>query len=173
MLRSISGQIQVLAFLQDVSDRVDKEDVDSAILLSLERNRHSIVQVRPNWYHFRLSSVGLLTFITRTLSTQGNWQEALDERVRDDLRKHRTYNPKAVRDLLRALRNKKHHYNELPGEVKAVYGRVPDQFADYWTAKFPRLLVHAYHVMHCVKNEATFQHYFDKNYDFLQVRGMS
>ena len=71
---------QVLAFLQDVSDRVDKEDVDSAILLSLERNRHSIVQ--------------------------GNWQEALDERVRDDLRKHRTYNPKAVRDLLRALRNK-------------------------------------------------------------------
>ena len=71
---------QVLAFLQDVSDRVDKEDVDSAILLSLERNRYSIVQ--------------------------GNWQEALDERVRDDLRKHRTYNPKAVRDLLRALRNK-------------------------------------------------------------------
>ena len=71
---------QVLAFLQDVSDRVDKEDVDSAILLSLERNRNSIVQ--------------------------GNWQEALDERVRDDLRKHRTYNPKAVRDLLRALRNK-------------------------------------------------------------------
>ena len=109
----------------------------------------------------------------RSFSIQGNWQEALDERVRDDLRKHRTYNPKAVRDLLRALRNKKHHYNELPGEVKAVYGRVPDQFADYWRAKFPRLLVHAYHVMHCVKNEPTFQHYFDKNYDFLQVRGMS
>ena len=137
---------QILAFLQDVSDRVDKEDVDSAILLSLERNRHSIVQ--------------------------GNWQEALDEKVRDDLRKHRTYNPKAVRDLLRALRNKKHHYNELPGEVKAVYGRVPDQFADYWTGKFPRLLVHTYHVMHCVKNEPTFQHYFDKNYDFLQVRSL-
>ena len=42
--------IQVLAFLQDVSDRVDKEDVDSAILLSLERNRHSIVQVGPRWH---------------------------------------------------------------------------------------------------------------------------
>ena len=135
---------KVLAFLQDVSDRVDKEGVDSAILLSLERNRHSIVQ--------------------------GNWQEALDERVRDDLRRHRTYNPKAVRDLLRALRNKKHHYNELEAEVKAVYGRVPDQFSDYWTSRFPRLLVHTYHVMHCVKNEPTFQHYFDKNYDFLQVR---
>ena len=135
---------KVLAFLQDVSDRVDKEGVDSAILLSLERNRHSIVQ--------------------------GNWQEALDERVRDDLRKHRTYNPKAVRDLLRALRNKKHHYNELEPDVKAVYGLVPDQFADYWTSRFPRLLVHTYHVMHCVKNEPTFQHYFDKNYDFLQVR---
>ena len=57
--------------------------------------------------------------------------------------------------------------------MKAVYGRVPDQFSDYWTGKFPRLLVHTYHVMHCVKNEPTFQHYFDKNYDFLQVRSTS
>ena len=92
---------QVLAFLQDVSDRVDKEDVDSAILLSLERNRNSIVQ--------------------------GNWQEALDERVRDDLRKHRTYNPKAVRDLLRALRNKGSTSKRHPRCGK-FYFRLYDRF---------------------------------------------
>ena len=52
---------KVLAFLQEVSDRVDKEDADSAILLALERNRHSVVM--------------------------GNWQELLDGKVREDLRK--------------------------------------------------------------------------------------
>ena len=30
---------KVLTFLQDVSDRVDKEDADSALLAALERNR--------------------------------------------------------------------------------------------------------------------------------------
>jgi serine/threonine-protein kinase/endoribonuclease IRE1 len=133
-----------LSLFQDVSDRVDKEDMDSALLHSLERQRFSIVG--------------------------GNWHDVLNDAVRDDLRKHRSYNPKSVRDLLRALRNKRHHYNELPDAIKALYGRVPDQFADYWTARFPRLLVHSWHVMHSVKNEPTFTQYFDKNYDFLPVR---
>ena len=47
--------------------------------------------------------------------------------VADDLRKHRTYNGKSVRDLLRALRNKKHHYQELAPQIKQLYGRIPDQ----------------------------------------------
>ncbi len=42
---------------------------------------------------------------------------------------------------------------------------------DYWTSRFPRLLVHSWHAMHSVKSEPTFQKYFDKDYDFLQVRG--
>ncbi len=92
---------RVLAFLQDVSDRVDKEDADSALVESLERGRSEVVRA--------------------------NWHDWLDDSVRDDLRKHRTYNGRQVRDLLRALRNKKHHYNELPENIKAMYGRIPDQ----------------------------------------------
>ena len=96
----------------------------------------------------------------------------LDPGVRDDLRKHRSYNGKSVRDLLRALRNKKHHYNELPEETKALYGRMPDRFTDYWTSRFPKLLIHVYHVMHAVKNEPQMQKYFDKDFDFLQVSSL-
>jgi serine/threonine-protein kinase/endoribonuclease IRE1 len=39
---------KVLNFLQDVSDRVDKESFDSAIVASLERNKLEVV--RNNWY---------------------------------------------------------------------------------------------------------------------------
>ena len=42
--------------------------------------------------------------------TQGDWHELLEPAVREDLRKHRSYRGRSVRDLLRALRNKKHHY---------------------------------------------------------------
>ena len=49
---------------------------------------------------------------------KGNWLENLDEHVHEDLRKHRSYKGHSVRDLLRALRNKKHHYNELPEVTK-------------------------------------------------------
>lgn len=63
-----------LNFLQDVSDRIDKEDSDSAVVIALERGKENVFF---------------------------NWQDDLDEIVRTDLRKHRSYNPKSVRDLLR------------------------------------------------------------------------
>lgn len=134
---------KTLTFLQDVSDRVDKEDTDSAILASIERRRAEIVN--------------------------GNWLQNLDEHVQEDLRKHRTYKGSSVRDLLRALRNKRHHYNELSEITKLMYGRIPDQFVDYWTSRFPQLLIHSWTAMHCIKNEPTFIKYFDKDYDFVKV----
>ena len=123
---------------------MDKEDYDSAILAAVERNKSDIVR--------------------------GNWNDCLDDVIRDDLRKHRTYNGKSVRDLLRALRNKKHHYHELDAETRIRYGRMPDQFADYWISRFPKLLIHSWYAMHCVKNEPNLAKYFDKDYDFVQVR---
>eukprot|EP00095_Tigriopus_kingsejongensis_P001876 maker-scaffold70_size417918-snap-gene-2.12 protein:Tk01876 transcript:maker-scaffold70_size417918-snap-gene-2.12-mRNA-1 annotation:"hypothetical protein DAPPUDRAFT_305906" len=138
---------KVLNFLQDVSDRVDKEDSDSAIVLALERNKIDVVR--------------------------GNWHDNLDPIIQEDLGKHRSYNGKSVRDLMRALRNKKHHYNELPPETKMTYGRIPDQYVLYWTRRFPKLLNHSWHAMHCIKNEPTFVKYFDRDFDFLQIRPKS
>ena len=44
------------------------------------------------------------------------------------------------------------------------------QYADYWTKRFPRLLIHAWYTMHCVKREPAFIKYFDKDFDFVQVK---
>ena len=101
---------------------------------------------------------------------KGNWLEVLDEHVHDDLRKHRTYKGHSVRDLLRALRNKKHHYNELPDVTKLMYGRIPDQYCVYWTSRFPQLVTHSWMAMHQIKNEPNLAKYFDKDYDFVKVR---
>jgi len=134
---------KILTFLQDVSDRVDKEEDNSFVLNTIERYGN--------------------------LVTKGDWQEQLDPAVRNDLRKHRTYKGKSVRDLLRAIRNKKHHYRELTDEAKLLYGKMPGEFADYWKRRFPRLLTHSYNAMQCVKYENNFTNYYHKDYDYVPL----
>ena len=134
---------KILTFLQDCSDRVDKEDDDSYVLGMIEKDGAAV--------------------------TRGDWQMALDEAVRSDLRLHRTYKGKSVRDLLRAIRNKKHHYRELTDEAKLMYGKMPGEFSDYWTRRFPRLVSHAYLAMQCVKYENNFSRYYHKDYDYVPV----
>ena len=132
-----------------------------------------------------------------------NWYNLLDPQIAEDLRSRRTYNERSVSGLLRALRNKKHHYQvillismvvlfqfvifddvlriqidnntklfhfqELSREIKSIYGRFPDKFADYWLSKFPKLLIHSWLSMHCVKNEPTFLKHYHKDYEFIEV----
>ena len=133
---------KVLNFLQDVSDRLDSDEKDSSVVLSIERKNSDVI--RQNWYNI------------------------LDPQIRDDLRSRRTYDSKSVSGLLRALRNKKHHYQELKKDIKIIYGRMPDEFADYWLDKFPKLLIHAWISMNCVKNETAFLKYYDNSYEFLE-----
>ncbi|KAK6052348.1 hypothetical protein COOONC_10147 [Cooperia oncophora] len=35
------------------------------------------------------------------------------------------------------MRNKKHHYRELPEEVQKSLGRIPNEFLCYFTSRFP------------------------------------
>lgn len=71
---------KILAFLQDVSDRIEKLDIYTDPLRTLERNARLVVL--------------------------DDWNLHLDEGITDDLRKYRGYHGISVRDLLRALRNK-------------------------------------------------------------------
>jgi len=99
----------------------------------------------------------------------GNWYNRLDAVIAEDLRVRRTYNGKSISDLLRAIRNKKSHYLELPPWVRKTYGAMPVGFAHYWFSRFPQLFLHTYHAMHWVKSEPTFTKYYHRDFDFLEV----
>nr|CAD7575199.1 unnamed protein product [Timema californicum] len=71
---------KILAFFQDVSDRVEKESDESLVLSSLEFDSSRVVRE--------------------------DWRQCIDWEVAHDLRKYRNYRGNSVRDLLRALRNK-------------------------------------------------------------------
>uniref|UniRef100_A0A1I7WY16 non-specific serine/threonine protein kinase n=1 Tax=Heterorhabditis bacteriophora TaxID=37862 RepID=A0A1I7WY16_HETBA len=107
-----------LQFFGDVSDRIEKEEDGSPVVRRLEKNARAVVT--------------------------GNWRNAICEALANelyqlipDLRKFRTYKGHSVRDLLRAMRNKKHHYRELPPSVQQSLGYMPEQFTTYFTSRFP------------------------------------
>ncbi|XP_028413121.1 serine/threonine-protein kinase/endoribonuclease IRE1-like [Dendronephthya gigantea] len=125
-----------LAFLQDVSDRIEKEDPNESSLLQ-ELEKESIRVVR------------------------GDWNVHLGIELRGDLRRFRSYRGELVRDLLRAIRNKKHHYRELPEDVRLSLGSVPDGYVKYFTSRFPRLIMHTYNVVKPYKHEPVFESYYD------------
>uniref|UniRef100_A0A8D0GK82 Serine/threonine-protein kinase/endoribonuclease IRE1 n=1 Tax=Sphenodon punctatus TaxID=8508 RepID=A0A8D0GK82_SPHPU len=123
-----------LQFFQDVSDRIEKETLDGPIVKQLERGGRAVVKM--------------------------DWREHITVPLQTDLRKFRSYKGGSVRDLLRAMRNKKHHYRELPTEVQETLGCVPDDFVYYFTSRFPHLLLHTYHAMQICCQERLFQPYY-------------
>ncbi|KAG7237104.1 hypothetical protein INR49_032854 [Caranx melampygus] len=123
-----------LLFFQDVSDRIEKEPADSPIVVRLETAGRSVVRT--------------------------NWRMHISAPLQTDLRRFRTYKGNSVRDLLRAMRNKKHHYHELPPEVQETLGELPEGFVGYFTSRFPRLLMHTHAALHICAHERLFQPYY-------------
>lgn len=128
---SLEKQLQ---FFQDVSDRIEKEPQDGPIVRQLERGGRAVVK--------------------------GDWREQITVPLQTDLRKFRSYKGGSVRDLLRAMRNKKHHYRELPVEVQETLGSVPDEFVAYFTSRFPSLLTHTHQAMRLCAQERPFLPYY-------------
>uniref|UniRef100_A0A1Q3FEV2 non-specific serine/threonine protein kinase n=1 Tax=Culex tarsalis TaxID=7177 RepID=A0A1Q3FEV2_CULTA len=125
----------ILGFLQNVSDRVEKSDILQQPLRTLERNAKLVVRE--------------------------DWSLHLDQEITADLRKYRGYQGFSVRDLMRALRNKKHHYHELTSDVQQALGTIPDGFTQYWTGRFPHLLSHAFHALADCSQESIFTRYYN------------
>lgn len=123
-----------LLFFQDVSDRIEKEPSDSPIVVRLETAGRSVVRT--------------------------NWRMHISVPLQTDLRRFRTYKGNSVRDLLRAMRNKKHHYHELPREVQETLGELPEGFVSYFTCRFPRLLMHTHTALEACSHERLFQPYY-------------
>jgi len=123
-----------------------------------------------------------------------DWHSRLDKVFIENLGKFRKYDGKSVQDLLRALRNKvcrrpvahyfsvalfffdaiadhgsstlqKHHYQDLPENVKRTLGPMPEGFLGYFTRRFPRLFMHVHGVISDTPlcSESMFRAYFQIN----------
>ncbi|KRZ03121.1 Serine/threonine-protein kinase/endoribonuclease ire-1 [Trichinella zimbabwensis] len=121
-------------FRIDVSDRVEKETSQCELVQHLE-HRSSVIVNR-------------------------DWRQCICPLLQADLRRFRTYRGGSVCDLLRAMRNKRHHYYELPEEVRKALGTIPDGFIDYFTERFPLLLIHVYEAMCAAREEPLFKVYY-------------
>uniref|UniRef100_A0A674DNA7 non-specific serine/threonine protein kinase n=1 Tax=Salmo trutta TaxID=8032 RepID=A0A674DNA7_SALTR len=138
---SLEKQLQ---FFQDLSDRIEKEPLDGPIVRQLERGGRAVVKL--------------------------DWREHITVPLQTDLRKFRSYKGGSVRDLLRAMRNKKHHYRELPAEVQETLGSIPDDFVSYFTSRFPHLLHHTYLAMRTCAHERSFLPYYSSSEQLSWIR---
>ncbi|KAL5606441.1 uncharacterized protein BROUX77_003634 [Berkeleyomyces rouxiae] len=128
-----------LAFLADVSDHFEKEprDPPSEALQELERHASNI--------------------------TKGDFLRALPREFTESLGKQRKYTGTRLLDLLRALRNKKNHYEDMSDSLKRTVGSLPDGYLSFWTVKFPMLLLVCWDVVYCLgwDNTDRFREYFE------------
>ncbi|KAF2092795.1 kinase-like protein [Rhizodiscina lignyota] len=113
-----------LTFLCEVSDHFEREprDPPSEHLQILESKAFEVI---PN----------------------GDFLAILDRKFTDTLGKQRKYQGHKMVDLLRALRNKKNHYADMPEDVKAKVGSLSGGYLRYWTSRFPVLLVRCFDVL--------------------------
>ncbi|KAF4553903.1 Ribonuclease 2-5A-like protein [Elsinoe fawcettii] len=113
-----------LQFLCDVSDHFEREPRDP-----------------PSEQLELLESYGEIVI------PKGDFLKALPREFIDTLGKQRKYTGSRMLDLLRALRNKRNHYEDMPEEVKRKVGPLPGGYLNFWTARFPKLLMACYWIV--------------------------
>lgn len=128
-----------LQFLCDVSDHFEKEprDPPSAALQELEAHAPDV--------------------------TRGDFLKHLPRDFIDSLGKQRKYTGSRLLDLLRALRNKKNHYEDMPDSLKRSIGPLPDGYLAFWTVRFPMLLLVCWNVVYQVQWDSAdrFKEYYE------------
>lgn len=126
-----------LHFLLKVSDRfeVERRDPPSELLLKLEAIGNDI--------------------------HKGNWHSQFNDEFMNNLGKYRKYHPEKLMDLLRALRNKYHHFNDMPEPLRLKLSPLPNGFYKYFNDKFPNLLMSIYFVVERnLKQEHAFEEFY-------------
>jgi serine/threonine-protein kinase/endoribonuclease IRE1 len=104
----------------------------------------------------------LESYSSDVLDKKRDFLAKLDRGFILSLGKQRKYTGDRMLDLLRALRNKKNHYEDMEESVKAKVGALPEGYLKYWTIKFPKLVMCCYEaVKQCgLQEEPRFKGYF-------------
>jgi serine/threonine-protein kinase/endoribonuclease IRE1 len=127
-----------LEFLCNVSDYFEKEkrDPPTEALQELERHAPSICG--------------------------SDFLKPLGKDFVESLGKQRKYTGTRLLDLLRALRNKKNHYEDMTDTLKKHVGPLPEGYLNFWTRRFPSLLITCWNVVYEVRWEETdrFKEYY-------------
>lgn len=128
-----------LAFLCDVSDHFEKEPRDPASDALQELERHA-AEV-----------------------TKGDFLRSLPREFVDSLGKQRKYTGSKLLDLLRALRNKRNHYEDMPDSLKRTVGPLPEGYLTFWSFRFPMLLLVCWNVVYNVRWDESdrFREYYE------------
>ncbi|TQW00887.1 IRE protein kinase [Cordyceps javanica] len=128
-----------LAFLCDVSDHFEKEprEPPSCALQVLESYAAGVMR--------------------------SDFLRSLPREFVESLGKQRKYQGSRLLDLLRALRNKRNHYEDMSESLKRTVGPLPDGYLTFWTTRFPTLLIACWNVVYRVKWEETdrFKEYYE------------
>lgn len=130
-----------LQFLTDVSDRVEpqkKKNDKKEASFSPEKGEKE----KRNWAAAAaaVDHDGIRRLERNRVAIIGdNWGAKLPETLHQDLGTYRKYDLHSVCDLLRMLRNKKHHYRDLSAELRAEIGEIPNGYLTYFTMRFPKV----------------------------------
>ena len=69
----------------------------------------------------------------------------------DSLGKQRKYTGSRLLDLLRALRNKRNHYEDMPESLQRLTGELPGGYLIFWVGRFPGLLIACWRTVRAVQ----------------------
>ena len=73
------------------------------------------------------------------------WDEKIHPELYSNVNKFRSYDQSSIRDLLRLIRNKYHHFDELPTDMKEqIFSSKKESLIQYFEKVFPRLLMHCF-----------------------------
>ncbi|KAK3321930.1 hypothetical protein B0H66DRAFT_183516 [Apodospora peruviana] len=121
-----------LSFLCDVSDHFEKEprDPPSEALQMLESSAPRVIK-------------------------SGDFLKQLPKDFVESLGKQRKYTGGRMLDLLRALRNKRNHYEDMSDVLKKMVGSFPDGYLGFWTRRFPNLLLECWNLVYELNQDET------------------
>ncbi|GMS83937.1 hypothetical protein PENTCL1PPCAC_6112, partial [Pristionchus entomophagus] len=117
-----------------------------------------------DWLEDKANAAKVIRQLQNFVFSDNSWIDRICHSFRGELIKFRMYNGSSVRDLLRAMRNTKHHYRticrKLSENDRSSLGEVPDDCIVYFTTRFPALLLHVYTAIELCANEDVFKSYY-------------